>query len=155
MDSRIILLQLLTAFTGAFGYAMLFRIEKGKLIQASLGGLLSWACYLACGLVMTGEVKKYFIASVIITIYAEMMARREKTPATVFLVPGTIPLIPGGFLYQTMSYALAEEWSSFFTTGLLTILLAVAISGGILTTMTGMKIYQRTAGKYQRNTGKL
>lgn len=141
------LLELVTAFTGALGYALLFRVGRDKLLQASFGGFLAWVCYLACGLIMTGEVKKYFIASVMITIYAEIMARRHKTPATVFLVPATIPLIPGGFLYRTMSYALIGEWSGFFTTGLLSILLAVAISGGILTTMTGMKICRRTPAR--------
>lgn len=142
-----IVLELVTAFTGAFGYALLFRVGKDKLLQASFGGFLAWGSYLACSLVMTGEVKQYFIASIVSAIYAEVMARKHKTPATVFLVPATIPLIPGGFLYQTMSYALTGEWSAFFTTGLLCILLAVAISGGILTTMAGMKISRRTPAR--------
>lgn len=142
-----IIIQLITAFTGALGYAVLFQIGKNKLFMASVGGFIAWTCYLICGLFLEGDILRFYISSVIITIYAEYMARRDKSPATVFLVPATIPLIPGGSLYQTFIYALQEEWRLFFEQGLNTILLAVTISCGILSTMTVMRIYQKVRSR--------
>lgn len=138
-----IIIQLITAFLGAFGFAVLFQVGKEKLFTASLGGLLAWSCYLVSGLLLQSDVLRYFLSAVVITAYAEWMARRDKAPATVFLVSAGIPLIPGGSLYETMSYALKQEWQRFFSQGLKTILLAAAISCGILTTMTVMKMYRK------------
>ncbi len=42
------------------------------------------------------------IPATIVTLYAELLARLVKAPATVFLIPSIIPLVPGGRLYYTM-----------------------------------------------------
>lgn len=47
-----------------------------------------------------------FFAAIAVTIYAEIFARIKKTPTSTFLIVPMIPLIPGGVLYYTMSYAL-------------------------------------------------
>ena len=47
------------------------------------------------------DVPRFFVASVVLTIYAEILARVVKCPATLFLVTAAVPLIPGGSLYNT------------------------------------------------------
>lgn len=128
-------IQLAAALAGSFGFALLFNARGEKLVWASLGGLLSWGVYLAVGLVYRSDPARYFIAALVLTIYAEIMARLHRSPATVFLVSGTIPLIPGGSLYYTMSCAVAARWSEALHTGLATLLLAIAIAAGILACM--------------------
>ena len=39
-----------------------------------------------------------------VSALAELLARLLKAPATIFLVIGIIPLVPGGGLYYTMDY---------------------------------------------------
>ncbi len=128
-------IQLAAAFVGSFGFAVLFNARGQKLIWASLGGLLSWGVYLAVGVFYRSDPTRYFIAALVLTIYAERMARRQRAPVTVFLVAGTIPLIPGGSLYYTMGYAVAGRWAEALHTGLATLLLAIAIAAGILACM--------------------
>ena len=140
MDILKISIQLITASLGAFGYSILYRVSKDKLLWASLGGFLSWMVYLLCGTFSDNDVLRYFLASAIVTCYAEFMARKKRTPATIFLAPATIPLIPGSSLYQTMDYALDGAWQKAFFQGLNTLLLAAAISGGILMTMTILQV---------------
>ena len=142
-----IIIPLITAFFGALGFAVLFQIEKEKLLKASLGGLLAWGCYILCSIFLSWDMTCFFIASAAATIYAEYMARREKSPATVFLVPATIPLIPGGSLYQTFIFALKQDWNMFFKQGITTILLAVSISCGILSVMTVIKMYLKVRNR--------
>lgn len=77
----------------------------------------------------------FLVGSAALTAYAEIMARVQKCPTTLFIVAGSIPLIPGGALYRTMSYAINKDWQAFFNQGLETLLLAVAISAGILIVM--------------------
>lgn len=134
-DMQTVCVQLATALTGSLGFAVLFNARGRNLVWASLGGLLSWGVYLAWGLVYASDPTCYFVAALVLTIYAEIMARVRRTPVTVFLVAGTIPLIPGGSLYHTMSYAVAARWAEALHAALTTLLLAVAIAAGILACM--------------------
>ena len=99
---RDIVIQLVTAFAGSLGFALLFHVRREKLLLASLGGLLAWGVYLLMGLATDQDVVRYFVASVALAVYAESLARVVKCPATLFIVTASIPLIPGGSLYHTM-----------------------------------------------------
>ena len=106
-----------------------------ELLPAALGGLVAWSACLLGLLITPNEAARYFLATLVLTLYAEVMARVRKAPATVFLVPGTIPMVPGGSLYYTMRHAVLGEWEDFFVQGLHTILLAGAIAGGVVCMM--------------------
>ena len=126
------ILQLATAFVGSLGFAMLFHVKKERLLLASLGGLLAWGVYLLMGQVSDQEVVRYFVASVVLTVYAETLARLVKCPATLFIVTASIPLIPGGSLYRTMQYFMMNDLEAFSLQALTTVLLAVALAVGML-----------------------
>lgn len=127
-----IVMQLVTAFLGSLGFALLFQVRRERLLLASLGGLLAWGVYLLMGLITQQDVVRYFVASVILTIYGETLARVVKCPATLFIVTASIPLIPGGSLYRTMEYFMRNDLDAFSHQGLTTVLLAVAIAVGML-----------------------
>ena len=126
------ILQLATAFVGSLGFAMLFHVKKERLLLASLGGLLAWGVYLLMGQVSDQDVVRYFVASVVLTVYAETLARLVKCPATLFIVTASIPLIPGGSLYRTMQYFMMNDLEAFSLQALTTVLLAAAIAVGML-----------------------
>ncbi|MDD3164972.1 MAG: threonine/serine exporter family protein [Oscillospiraceae bacterium] len=140
-------MQLITAFFGSVGFALLFNEKKDKLLLAGLGGLLAWGVYLLAGVAVANDALRYLIASITLTFYAEILARIKKAPATIFLVPATIPLIPGGALYQTMQYAVLQQWNAFANQGLYTLLLAAAIAGGIVCAMTVMQMLLRAVSR--------
>lgn len=137
--------QLFTAFLGSLGFAMLFNIRKDKLLPAAFGGMLAWGIYIIAGAFSNVEPARYFIASVGLTIYAEVFARIKRTPTTVFLVSTAIPLIPGGSLYKAMDFAMRKDMEGFVVTGAETLLLAMAIAGGILSTMVLVHVVLRSS----------
>ena len=132
---EIYVLQLVTALTGSLGSAMLFNVRRSQLLPAAFGGLVAWAVCLLGLLLTPDEAVRYFLAALVLTLYAEMMARVRKAPATVFLIPGAIPMVPGGSLYQTMRFAVLGQWERFSAQGLHTLLLAGAIAGGVVCMM--------------------
>ena len=136
-------LQLAGAFSGSMGFALLFQVRRGKLLLASLGGLLAWAVYLALGPAMPQDVPRFFVASVVLTIYAEILARVVKCPATLFLVTAAVPLIPGGSLYNTMRYFVEGDFAASSSQGLNTILLALAIAAGMIVPMSMFQLVRR------------
>jgi len=136
-------MQLVTAFLGSWGFAMLFHVRRERLPLASLGGLLAWGVYLLMGFVSGEEVVRYFFASVALTVYAETMARVVKCPATLFLITASIPLVPGGSLYRTMQFFMQNDLDSFSHQALTTVLLAVAIAVGMLFPTSVFQLLQR------------
>lgn len=138
------IIQLACAFAGSFGFAILFHVRRKKLLLASLGGLLAWGVYLLMGLVVAQDVPRFFVASVVVTIYAELLARAVKCPATLFLVTAAVPMIPGGSLYQTMRLFLDGDFAACSAQGLNTLLLAVAIAVGMLCPMSLFQLLRRS-----------
>lgn len=132
--------QIFTAFIGSLGFSMLYNIRGSKLWYAALGGLLSWSTYLLLGLWLNNAVAQYFISAMIVTIYAEILARIIRTPTTIFLSAAIIPLVPGSALYYTMSYAISGMLEEFINTGLHTIALSVSLAAGIMVASSLYKI---------------
>lgn len=144
-DFDIIIMELVTAFLGSWGFAMLFHVRREKLLLASLGGLLAWGVYILAGTVSEQDVVRYFLASVILTVYGEIMARVVKCPATLFIVTASIPLVPGGSLYHTMQFFMERDFEACMRQGLNTVLLAVAIAVGMLFPTSLFQLYRRAA----------
>lgn len=126
------LIQMVTSFFGALGFSVLFHIYGIRKWYGALGGMMTWGIYLLTGLFIDSAFWGYTIAAAFATCYGEWMARREKTPATLFLVPAIIMMIPGGSLYYTMYSAMQGDYAGFAEKGLHTISMAAAISIGIL-----------------------
>ena len=134
------IIQLAAAFAGSLGFAMLFNIRGKKLLVSAFGGMLAWAVYLMLGHFIVSDIWRFFLTSMFLTRYAEVMARRQKAPDTIYIICSAIPLSPGGSLYNTMHYAVEGEWENFSGTGMHTLLLAAAIAIGILCMMTIMHV---------------
>lgn len=126
------LLQILMAFFGTIGFGMLFRSRGKKLLLAGLGGMLAWSLFLLLGCWIESEPIRYFIVSVIISVYAEVLARICKTPAGTFGILSLVPLVPGGGLYYSADYALSGDMGAFVEKALSTLSLTAMLSVGIV-----------------------
>jgi len=145
------IIQLGSAFFGAMGFAALFNVRGNRLLPASFGGMLAWGIYLLVKLWIPSDPIGYLIATIVLTVYSEALARVYKTPAILFTISGAIPMVPGGSLYNTMSYAVRSEWDAFMAQGIHTLLLALAIAVGILLTMSVWRVVQTLLSlKYDR-----
>lgn len=111
------IIQVLASFVGSFGFAVLYNLRGKKLCMAGISGMVSWIAYLIVWNEMPSTFVANLAAAAVATIYAETMARILKTPVTVFLITGIIPLVPGGNLYYTMNYVLAKQWHLFYLYG--------------------------------------
>ena len=122
-----IIVQLFMAFSCSLGFAIVFGVRVGLMIPASLGATLSWAVYL----IGLGFFISCLAGAAMAALYAEIQARVWKAPATLFLVPALIPLIPGSTLYYTMSGVVGRNWEMASDYGSRTLQYALAIAAGI------------------------
>lgn len=138
-------IQIIAGGVGSFGFACLFNIRGKRLLVATLGGVLSWTLFVIFSYFIKNEPINYFIVSLLISLFAEVMARVMKTPTTTFITTSLVPLIPGGSLYYTMAYAFHQNADSFVKKGIATLSLAAALALGIIiaTTLTKLVLKPR------------
>ncbi len=128
---RDFLLPCVYAVMACLAFCLLLN-QRGRLMLASsLGGGVGWAVCLLCAFTQS-DIVQYFAGAVAVAVYAEIMARVMKSPATGFLVVGILPFVPGGGIYYTMEYCLAGDTQMFLTTGIHTFGVAGAVAVGIL-----------------------
>ncbi len=124
------LFQLLEALLAALGFCILFGLRRPLLAPGALGGALAWAVWLLAEGQWGGVFLPYLLAAAFGALYAELLARVLRAPATVFFAPAMIVLVPGGALYRTMSAAMQGDWTLTAARGGETLLAAIALAAG-------------------------
>ncbi len=140
-------LQLITAFLGSLGFGFVFNARPKNTLIGAFGGLGGWATVLVCVELWGSEILGYFIASALITLAAEILARVLHCPTTLFIVIAILPLVPGKSLYITMQYATEGLWEKFASQGITTLLYAIAISAGIMLMTAVFGMFMRLKSK--------
>lgn len=120
------------AFLGSAFPVVLFNIDRKKIIWAGIGGALGWIAY-SIFLDRTGSpIVGSFFGAFVVNLYSEIMARKIKTPASMFYVPGIFPLVPGITAYSTISQIVENNFAEAINTGILTLAIGGAIAFGIM-----------------------
>jgi len=140
-------IQIITGSVGVLGFCVLFNIRGMRLVMTVLGGFLSWTTFVLLSYFISNDPINYFIVALLISIYAEIMARVLKTPTTTFITAALVPLIPGGSLYYTMAYAFKSDMENFLERGLYTLQLAAALAIGIIVATAFSKMFFSTLNK--------
>ncbi|MBQ7384559.1 MAG: threonine/serine exporter family protein [Clostridia bacterium] len=140
-------IQIIMGFIGSLGFAILFNIRGKRLLFASLGGLLSWLLFVLLGNFLADEALRYFIVAMIISAYAEVMARILKTPTTTFIATSIIPLVPGSALYYTMAHAFEGDAENFIAKAIYTLQLSCALALGVVVVTAFTRLVYRLKEK--------
>ena len=120
------------AFLSSLGFGIIFNIRGKKLIIASIGGGLGWFTYLLSGRLQHSVVFSLFLASMVVSIYSEIMARVYKNPVTMFIICAIIPLVPGGEMYFATLEAVKGNFNTALSRGAITLFSAGAIAVAIV-----------------------
>lgn len=125
-----ILLKVIFAALGTMAFGVLFQVRGRHLPFAGLCGGAGYLVYLLVP--GEGRFAAVFLASLTIALLAEVFARLFKAPATLFLVAGLIPLVPGGQLFQCILRLMERHWEEAMERGINTLLISAAIAAGIV-----------------------
>ncbi len=135
-------IQVLTAFIGSIGFALLFNMKKKQVIYSGIGGAIAWMIYLFFADVLGGIFIPTLIASVFIGVYSEIMAKVNKAPATIFFTSVAIALIPGSALYYAMDNLVNKNYEEAGAAANSAMTIALAISMGIVLVTLAYKFIQ-------------
>ena len=138
--------QVIFACISAGAFAALFHISPRHLPLAALGGLLSWAAYLLLGNLVPDLFYRILLVSILTAAYAEIVARVRKAPATLFLLPALIPLVPGSYVYYMMLSLVMSHPQDAQEYLLLTTKWAIGLAAGISLVAAAEQILYRREG---------
>lgn len=130
----------LAAAFGVLGIGVLFNIRGKNLFFSCVGGGISWLFYKLFMSFGISTIPALFFASIIISAYSEICARKFKTPVTVFLTGSLIPLVPGGAMYYTMYEAIQGDPYNTWSMILTTLGSAAILAFGVIVVSTVIKV---------------
>lgn len=133
------LMTMVSSLLATFGFGILFNIKGYKLILAAVGGMLGSIIYTITLEQGGNEVSALFFASLVFSLYSEVLARLCKTPVTTFIICALIPLVPGKGMYETMRIAINGDALAALQKGLDTMTYAGALALGIIFVSTIMR----------------
>ncbi len=95
---------------GCIGFALWFHVRREKILFCGFGGFLTWALYLTAIHFSFNTFLATFFAAICCGLYAQIIARIDKAPATIFQTVAIFPLIPGAALYYSMYGIIVENY---------------------------------------------
>lgn len=124
--------QAIYSLLSTFGFAVLFNGPKNCLLKASVCGMMGWLANITAGKLMLSPTISTFIGAMTVGIMGEIFAKLFKKPATMFIIPGVIPLVPGAGMYYTMLSLITGEFSETAQLGSETVFTAFSIAIAII-----------------------
>ena len=126
-----ILLSTLYASLGTLCFAVLFHVPQRHYIRCAAVGGVGWLVYLLAMALGAGCVSATLAASVPLALLSRWYAVKARAPATVFLLCGIFPLVPGAGIYYTAYYFVSGQMALFSAKLAEVIKVALALSVGI------------------------
>lgn len=126
-------IQSVSAFLGTVAFAILFGVPHRYALSCGLCGMVGWMLYMSLNRYLSfSPAEATFFATMLVALSAHFMAIWRCCPATVFLICGIFPLIPGAGIFWTSYFIVSEQHSAALATGFTALKVAVAIVLGII-----------------------
>lgn len=135
--------QFLIAFIGTIGFSILFNIPKDSVAKSGIIGALGWITYVVFNDVLSSSVAGVFLGAIVVGLSGELFARFFRKPATVFIIPGIIPLVPGSKSYYSMLAFIEKRYTEAADLASETMFIALSIASGIIITASVNKIFKK------------
>jgi len=126
------MMELIGAGVGTVAFAVLYAVPRKHYLPCGLIGLVGWLVYRLVAMLHAGMTLPVFAATFVVVFFSRLMAVRRQCPATVFLITGIFPLVPGAQIYWAAYYLVTGQLSDAMTSGLNAIKAIIAIVLGII-----------------------
>lgn len=123
--------QSLIAGLSTIAFAIIFHTPRRDYLLTAVTGGVGWLVYLITMHLGCGTVGASFFATVALAWLSRIFSVAHKAPATVYLICGIFPLVPGAGIYYTGYYFFMSNNTLGLSKGLETIKIAIAIALGI------------------------
>ena len=132
MTNMPLYMHFIYSFMVTIGFSVFLNAPKSTLFPCGFVGAMGWTSFYFFNQVTKNNILANFIAALLVSYMSEILARKLKQPAVVFIIPGIIPLVPGLGMYNTMLYLIQNDYLNAISKGSDVLFVGGAISLGIL-----------------------
>lgn len=127
-----IIIQFALSMIATMAFAILFCAPRNEWLLCGLSGAIGWIVYYVMFHHNLGLMLSTTVATFVLSIFSRTLAVIRKQPATVYLLSGIFPLVPGAGIYYTAYYLITGESTLCYSKGMETCEIAASIVFGIL-----------------------
>ena len=111
-----------------------YDLSGGGALSSSGGawGTLTFVVYYAVEFFGMGVFAAALVSSAFSALFSEIFARVKRAPVSIFLLPCSIPIVPGSGLYYTIANFIAKDFSAAFHYLGVTLGIGLGIAAGIV-----------------------
>lgn len=124
--------ELIGSAAGTIAFSVLFGVPKKYYLDCGMIGLAGWLVYRLSLMMGVGNTFAVFFAAVVIILCSRITAVRRMCPATVFMITGIFPLVPGAQIYWAAYYLVTNQFDQAMSSGFTAIKVIIAIVLGII-----------------------
>ena len=127
------ILELISAAVGTVAFSLLFGVPRKFYPYCGGLGAAGWLMYkLMLEKVGLSIAVSVFLATIVIVLLSRYAAVFEKCPATIFLITGIFPVVPGAQIYWATYYLVTDQLHAAFDSGFLALKIMISIVLGIV-----------------------
>lgn len=146
------IIEMIAAFAACTGFSIIYSTRPNRLFLCGLSAAVTWGvCYFTAPYTSNIFVN-YLIAAAFGTILSECLAKWTKTPATIYLIPSLLPMVPGGSLYYTTFALVTGNQADVSYYGNRTAQAALGISVGLV--IVSVLLYYQRRIEYKKDQRK-
>lgn len=125
--------QLFVSFIAATAFSIMFNAPRKSLWQCGTVGMLGWLVYVILERTFSVDIIiATFVASIVVGILSQILAKWFRTPIIIFNLAGIIPLVPGGMSYDAMRFFVVNDYDAAIATGSTIAMISGAIALGLI-----------------------
>lgn len=127
-----VIFQVIYSFFCVMGFCVMFNIPRKQILLASFNGAVGWLVFVLLQNSAASFIVPPLVGSIIVGLIGEVAAVKNKQPATLFIIPGIIPFVPGYGIYNTMFHIINNDFSQAMVSGSESMFVAVSIACGVV-----------------------
>lgn len=141
------LLQILGAFFSVVAFSFLLHVPPRQIVWAGLIGAAGWWLYLFLLKLDFSMAMSTFLSGCLISLCGQIFARILKTPVTIFVIPGILPLVPGAGMFRIADSVIRSDgMTSYYITQ--TLIVAGMIALSIMVVDSIFRLFLKNKGDY-------
>ena len=141
-----LMLKAVLCVLGTAGFCVILHVSKSKFAIAVFGGAVSAFTAALFEYAGAGIFKSTLIAMIALCAFSEVAARAVKTPASVIMIPGSIPLLTGGSLCYMVGFLVHFNSEMFYYYARETVFTGLGIALGAVIVSIAVKIITAVKG---------
>ena len=122
----------ISSFFASAAFGIIYQAPRNTLVKCGLVGMVGWMIYAFLVWKEVDSVPATLIASFVIALVSQTLARRFRTPMIIFSVPGIIPLVPGSLAYDAMRNFVLNDYSAAISIAAKAFMISGAIAFGLV-----------------------